>query len=269
MNANFYERVVVPTGRVDANGLIRRVKILGPVSLNGRTYTQTALRNAVPLYEGAKVNVNHPNSPGKQRSYEDRIGSLANVTYRDGALYGDLRFNPKHAMAEQLIWDAEHAPDNVGLSHNVEAKYSTKGGKTVVESIVRVISVDLVADPATTKGLFESQQLGDFPTDSAKQAAEEKIDATAKSIFSVIANGEGHVAERVATIAGMLRALVQSINNLEKSPATESASRRPAGFSESIGGRPAPDAGRSFAKDLTGRTRTPDEVKRFAKDICN
>ncbi len=65
-------------------------------------------------------------------------------------------FNPKHALAEQLIWDAEHAPENVGFSHNVEARTVRQGDKIVVEAITRVQSVDLVADPATTRGLFES-----------------------------------------------------------------------------------------------------------------
>ena len=28
----------------------------------------------------------------------------------------------KHALSEQLVWDAEHAPQNVGMSHNVLAR---------------------------------------------------------------------------------------------------------------------------------------------------
>ena len=41
-------------------GIIRGVKILGTRSQNGRTYLAEAIGQAVPLYEGAKVNVNHP-----------------------------------------------------------------------------------------------------------------------------------------------------------------------------------------------------------------
>ena len=54
------------------------------------------------------------------------------------------------------MWDAEHAPENVGFSHNVEARVGRRGDRVVVEAIIRVQSVDLVADPATTRGLFES-----------------------------------------------------------------------------------------------------------------
>jgi hypothetical protein len=75
-----------------------------------------------------------------------------------GGLRGDFHFNPKHALAEQLIWDAEHSPENVGFSHNVEARTSRRDGKVVVEEITRVQSVDLVADPATTRGLFEQHE---------------------------------------------------------------------------------------------------------------
>ena len=71
-------------------------------------------------------------------------------------LFADFHFNPKHALAEQLLWDAERAPENVGFSHNVEARTTRRGDRVVVEAITRVQSVDLVADPATTRGLFEA-----------------------------------------------------------------------------------------------------------------
>ena len=138
--------------------MIRGVKILGLESRNQRSYLPEALSRAVPLYEGAKVNVNHPKgSPTGPRDYQDRLGTIRNVEVRaEQGLFGDLHFNPRHTLAEQLIWDAEHSPENVGFSHNVEAQTSRRGDRVVVEAITRVQSVDLVADPATTRGLFES-----------------------------------------------------------------------------------------------------------------
>lgn len=93
---------------------------------------------------------------GTSRLYQDRIGQLVNIRLRGDGLYGDLKYNPKHALAEQLLYDAEHAPDNVGLSHDVVGRTSRKGGKLIVESIEKVRCVDLVAEPATTAGLYES-----------------------------------------------------------------------------------------------------------------
>jgi hypothetical protein len=146
--------------RVDrAIGVLRGVKLLGLASRNGRRYREAALAEAIGLYEGAKVNVNHPKGhPHAPRDYQERLGVIRNVALRPSeGLFGNLHYNPKHPLAEQLAWDAEHSPENVGLSHNVEARTSRTGDETVVEAIVRVQSVDLVADPATTRGLFEQQ----------------------------------------------------------------------------------------------------------------
>lgn len=141
-------------------GLIRDVKILGLTSRNGRTYPPEVLQSAAPLYEGAKVNVNHAeNSACQARDYRDRIGSISHVIYKENAgLFADFHFNPNHPQARQLVWDARNAPQNVGFSHCVEAVISRRNESVVVEKIVRVISVDLVADPATTNGLFESEE---------------------------------------------------------------------------------------------------------------
>lgn len=139
-----------------AKSVIRGVKILGYQSKNSRVYTRDAVREALPMYEGIAVNVDHGDHPSAPRSYESRIGNLANVELKDDGLYGDLQYNPKHALAEQLAWDAENAPGNVGLSHNVRAETRYDNGIIEVTKIVQVVSVDLVADPATTNGLFES-----------------------------------------------------------------------------------------------------------------
>ena len=144
-------------------GVIQGVKLIGLTSRNGRRYHDAALREAVTLYEGAKVNVNHPNGgPLSPRDYRDRLGVVRRVRHEPGSgLFGDLHYNPKHALAEQLAWDAEHNPQNVGFSHNVTARVVREDGADVVQKINHVHSVDLVADPATTKGLFE--QNGDAP----------------------------------------------------------------------------------------------------------
>lgn len=154
-----------PTKVDPHGGVLVAVKVLGLVSRNKRQYQEDALRRAVPLYEGAKVNINHPpQDPTQPRDYRDRLGFLRNVHYRPAeGLFADLHFNPKHELAERLVWDAQHAPQNVGLSHNVLAQVESQGEISVVTEIHRVVSVDLVADPATTNGLFESQRPSPLP----------------------------------------------------------------------------------------------------------
>jgi hypothetical protein len=142
--------------RIDReHGVIAGCKILGLQSRNGRTYDTAAVAKAMPMYEGAAVFVDHGKA-GQSRSYHDRMGRLQNVRASQDGLYADFCFNPKHVLAEQLLWDAEHAPGNVGFSHDVQGKTRrSQDGSVVVEAIERVDSVDLVAKPATTRSLFE------------------------------------------------------------------------------------------------------------------
>jgi len=140
--------------------VIEGVKLLGLRSANGREYPKETIVRATALYEGARVNVDHPEVTTKPRNYRDRIGTIHNPHFdgqrNTGGLFGDFHFNPKHPLADQMLWDAENAPENLGFSHNVQARTGRHKGQVIVEEILKVQSVDLVADPATTRGLFES-----------------------------------------------------------------------------------------------------------------
>jgi hypothetical protein len=139
-------------------GLIRGVKVLGERSMNegGRTYTPACRKGAIRLLEGMKVNVDHV-EPGSRRSYHDRNGFLCGLHESGDGVYGNYRYNPKHPLTEQLLWDAENAPGNVGFSIDARGiKRMDQHGKILIESLELVRSVDLVADPATAVGLFES-----------------------------------------------------------------------------------------------------------------
>ena len=165
--------------RVDrATSTIRGVKVLGVTSVKGREYPRDVIARAVPLYENRVVNVDHV-EPNTRRSYRDRIGCLKDVRLCEGGLFANLHFNPRHVLAEQLIWDAENAPQNVGFSHE-RADPQFAETAQVVESIDKVLSVDLVANPATTGGLFElrdgaatagARAAGGRPDDSAGRHA--------------------------------------------------------------------------------------------------
>ncbi len=145
--------------RVDwKGGVIRGVRVCGLVSENGRRYTPEALRRAIPLYEGISVRVNHPKRPEEQRESEDVFGWLKNVRPdRDGALIADLHFLRSHAMARPVCEAARRNPRLYGLSHNAQGDGHYADGVFVVEEITELRSVDLVADPATNKSLYESK----------------------------------------------------------------------------------------------------------------
>lgn len=140
-------------------GIIKGVKIIGNESANGRTYPKAVLQKARGMYEGIAVNTDHPDRSGsKDRSVKDRLGKIANVREMADGLYGDLHVLKSHAIADQVFEAAERMPEMLGLSHNAEGRVRHDKGRAIVEEIIKVRSVDLVSDPATTKGLFESEQ---------------------------------------------------------------------------------------------------------------
>jgi hypothetical protein len=140
-------------------GLIRNVKILGNRSRNGGAYSANAMATAKPLYEGVRVNIDHPDrsTPDQERTFGDWFGVLKNVRLAKDGLYGDLSYLKSHPLAGQVCEAAERFPDSFGLSHNAQVTEAAHEGQTVYEAIHRVRSVDIVCKPATTRGIFEAE----------------------------------------------------------------------------------------------------------------
>lgn len=146
------------------NHVIKGCKLIGTYSPNrgGREYTKGARVTLARLMEGKRVNVDHSEQVGKTRSIRDRIGLLRNIDIREEGNYGDFHYNPKHELIEQILYDAEHNPTNFGFSIDAKGTVVRKGNKNLVESVELLRSVDLVADPATVAGLFESEEPEDL-----------------------------------------------------------------------------------------------------------
>jgi hypothetical protein len=147
--------------------VVKNIKISGLVSRNGRRYLLEAYRAALPLYEGALCNVDHIQEHEKDVPFDRRFGVWRNVRLTADGLRGDLNYNPDHPKTAQFLWWAENCPEAVGVSHLADGLYDTDPtGVKVVRSIERVYSVDLVADPATNKGLAEAAMFPDAATDT-------------------------------------------------------------------------------------------------------
>jgi len=154
--------------RVDREkGVIYGVRMGGLQSGNKREYIPESYKGAINdgLYEGIPCNIDHVRE-GEKVKVGSRFGVWRNVKYRDGAEpgpYGDLHYIKSHQLAENVVEAAEREELNnvFGMSHDAYAdKYRPgKNGKTIVESFESMKSVDLVADPATTKGLFEDKDI--------------------------------------------------------------------------------------------------------------
>lgn len=160
------EDVVRPGAvKVDrAGNRLGGAKLLGALSKNGHRYSTKALQEAAELYRadgGVKVNLDHPDRKnlGAPRRVFDRWGKVdpASVRVVEGdGVYGDVLYNPEHERSAAIVWFAENMPDVLGFSHNGRGTTSGRPGAMTVESVRSIRHLDLVADPATTRGLYES-----------------------------------------------------------------------------------------------------------------
>ena len=156
--------------------MVRGMKLLGLESKNGRTYDTHGVRSTgSDRLTGARVFLNHPAQATDARRYEDQIGSVVTAKYREGqGHFGDVRFNPKHAVYEQLMWDIRNNPSGLGMSINASLRVGRQrdsAGRIVVEGIHSIRSVDIVTHPATTNGVFEHEE-----TDVAELTAEQLLE---------------------------------------------------------------------------------------------
>ena len=156
------------SGRVDRDkGIIYGVKVVGRHSPNthgvqgveGTDYTLAALKDALPMYEGICVNVDHPTrgGPPKDRSARDRFAWVEEAKVTDDGIFGDLHFlDPNDPLAVKMMNAADEKPDAFALSHNAWGKGEIQDKRYVITAIPEVRSVDIVADGGTNRSLFES-----------------------------------------------------------------------------------------------------------------
>ncbi len=151
------ERVAAPFAGARVNrdaGTISGVLLCGTVSSNGRDYPVAVFRRDYARYEGRPVNCDH----GRDATVDRRFGWFTNVRPgSDGRPRGTLHCLKSHPMYERVMEAAERNPALFGFSHVAMCQTKLANGREVVESIDAVESIDLVAEPATTKGLFEGK----------------------------------------------------------------------------------------------------------------
>lgn len=143
----------------EANHTLKGVLVCGLESTNRRRYTPSALQNAVHLYEDAPVHLDHFSARTARKlkgpTTPARFGRIRNPRFTDQGIRADLEYKPDHPFAPTFVGWVKTDPAAIGLSHNIlgDAVYDGSGFATV-DRILEVRSVDLVAEPATTGGLF-------------------------------------------------------------------------------------------------------------------
>lgn len=157
-------RVLEEVGTDAAGGRVFRVRIIREgTSRNRKRYTESVLRRAVHLYEGAKAYSRH-RTPAElvSSTLDGLVGGYRNVAYESGSdgggLYGDLHLLPSavhtaEALDASIAAQAQGLPPLVGISHDVVAAFRaaapSRGGHVQeAVAITRVHSADVVADPS-------------------------------------------------------------------------------------------------------------------------
>ena len=143
-------------------GVIQNVALLGAASLNNRVYTRQAMADAAKLYSGVPVYVNHPTESemldrGGVRSVLDLAGRVLNPRLVGTQVRGDIQVLEREPTKSLFLAIAEQMPGIAGMSHRASGStHMDESGTEVVDSIDHVFAVELVTEPATVAGLFES-----------------------------------------------------------------------------------------------------------------
>jgi hypothetical protein len=131
--------------------------LVGPKSVNNRVYAPDVLRRAVEdgLYDGVPIFLDH------EEKIQTLVGRVTKAYWDEdkNCVRGDIEIydSPYSSIIDIII---NVFGGEFGFSHVVEAEVDEdkESGKEYVKHISKVKSVDLVTDPATTKGINEVQE---------------------------------------------------------------------------------------------------------------
>jgi hypothetical protein len=131
--------------------------LVGPRSVNNRVYAPDVLRKAVEegLYDGVPIFLDH------EEKIQTLVGRVTKAYWDEdkNCIRGDIEIydSPYSSIIDIII---NVFGGEFGFSHVVEAEVDEDrdSGKEYVKHISKVKSVDLVTDPATTKGINEVQE---------------------------------------------------------------------------------------------------------------
>ena len=179
---------------------VLNVSLLGEVSKNGYSYARTAMREAVVLYEGVQAFINHPSTEEvktNRRDVRNLAGKFENARFDEQNVRVKADFVGLPNENGKLFVDiAEHMPKIAGTSQNASGRFTLIDGKKVVESITKVYSVDLVANPATNNGLFETENNHKEHEMEYKDITKEELQIRRKELYEAILKEGGEAGQK-------------------------------------------------------------------------
>lgn len=210
-------RVTAAVGTASDGGRIFHVVLIKyGDSKNGRRYSESALRAAAPLYEGAKAYDHHRSTEELATStIAGLIGTFRNVSATAVGLEADLYLLPSSVQAAEaldmaLANQADGLEPLIGLSQDVVARWkpvTASDGRVLQEAteIIAVNSVDVVAHPAAG-GMATRMVASNNPAAPHHQLPKENNTVTLKQLFALLRAAESD-AQRSALLTEHARVL--------------------------------------------------------------
>lgn len=235
--------------RVDREkGIVYKVRICGPKSANGWIYPKHSRGILKDLYEGFTVKWDHLFPGQKSSSSRQAFAVIKNVVNEDAGTYGDMYlFHPNGSEEQRFLGAAEQGAKGIGLSHHVqahkEALKKNQDGTVIVDlkskDQVRLMSIDLVENPATGTSIFESEA---HMAEGLVTITEQDAEATdwkqmmAAAAAAAIASGDPDAHDLGMKVLKLLKPKAQEEATDEggdpeyKEPGMESTQTTPKGF---------------------------------------
>lgn len=206
-NQGIFEALAVDTNKKRA----RVVLIKAGWSKNERYYPPEVLAKATPLFEGAKCYLDHDDIKGTPgRSVRELAGFYESVNFSGNQIEGDLQFLDTEAGRVGLELAKEAIKHNrplaglsirsVGTLRKVEEGYE-------VESLSKVLSVDIVSDPAAGGEfikLYESMEvknkMEEITLEELKEKRPDLVQAISEEVESRVYGKKGELDKQLKEI---------------------------------------------------------------------
>jgi hypothetical protein len=204
-------------------------------SRNGRRYPAKVMRAAASLYEGAKAYDHHRTTEELATgTIAGLVGYYRNVKATGVGLEADLHLLPSATHAAEAL-DAALAgvgAPMVGISHDVQATFRpiVVAGREMAEAtqIVRVLSADIVSDPAAGGAAIRAVAGGVEPTDPAgappaSETEESDVTVTTEGVLAALQTATDEQIAAVRSALAGPQPTTEAVTPPAVEPATETA----------------------------------------------
>ncbi len=185
----------------DEKGLKWRIRVIkAGLSGNKNYYPDAVLREAVPLFNGARVFVKADDEhlDGKGKSFRNLIGRLSNAAFVEGRgadsgeIQSDLEIlaSAGDVPAKMLeAWNRNMTSDLFGFSVDVNGRAKIESGRRVAQKFTKVNSVDLIIEPGAGGQLINLIEAKDPLQEGDMKLRERMIEAIKKANTGKLPDG--------------------------------------------------------------------------------